>query len=144
MTIVRTFVSLCLCLLFLSSGLQGFVLCVDTHHGGMDVHLEADGGSHKTSTRNDSGQQDDGDGSNLLLSNENCCYDCFDIPLFGQIIPDFTSRQAKGTQISEDQVLAAFQEPSLLACQAAASSLASLGPAMGAMSHLDRTVVLRI
>jgi hypothetical protein len=143
MTIVRTFVSLWLCLVFLSSGLQGFVLCVDTHHGGIDVNLELDGGSHKASMGNDAGQQDD-DGHNLFLSNENCCYDCLDIPLFGQIIPDFTSRQAKGTKISEAQVLAAFQEPCLLAGQAAASSLASLGPAMGSMSHLERTVVLRI
>ena len=145
MKVVKKVVALWLCLIFVSSGLQGLVLCVSSH-GGIGFKMEEDSTCGKPCTQSHEDHHDQDDARSILQSEaEQCCYKCAHIPLSGTELPDCVARQVKITKVSKERVVTCVNValPSY-SSQSIASAFASSYLVQGIASRPDRTVVLRI
>ena len=81
MKIARTMLAWCLCLMFVSSGLQGVVLCISSD-GSVDVKL----GEATVKEHCAEGHTDD----RAVALAESCSHACVDIAISGVTISEFT------------------------------------------------------
>ena len=141
MKTVKTVLAVLICLTFVSSGLHGFGFC-----GVPDEHLFLKAGqndahnghcSHGHEHRPPEREQ-----SSSLCNDNNCCYQCNDIPFHGTGIPECTERKAK---ISNERLeIGLNTAPLLFSIHHSASAFKFPYSASGTETRPDRTVVLRI
>jgi len=96
MKVVRSVMALWMCLIFVSSGLQGLVFCVAAD-GHACLKFEEGRRCGKPCAQSHEDHQERGVSRQ---ADERCCRKCVDIPVSGARIPEFTVRQAKVIEIS--------------------------------------------